>query len=179
MAKKATTTFVAETLEPRIYEIGYLLSPAVRDEDLEARVSELKDSLTKLGATFVSEGAPEFIDLAYEMSKIIDNKRVRFNQGYFGWLKIEIDPAQVANLKETLDKNILLIRYLFILAPRENTVLSKKPLGKILKGERTGPTNEGEVPQMAAEEPAEAVEMPADKVEEALDSEIKEMVKEA
>jgi len=148
MAKKATTTFVPETLEPRIYEIGFLLSPAVRDEDLEARTTEFKESLTNLGATIFAEGAPEFIDLAYEMAKIIENKRVRFNQGYFGWVKIEMDPAQMTVLKETLDKNTLLIRYLLISTTKENTVIGKKPLGKILKGERAVTSLEGEVPEI-------------------------------
>lgn len=174
MAKKATKTTSAETLEPkvdRVYEIGFLLSPAVRDEDLAARTSELKESLTSLGATFISEGAPEFIDLAYEMSKVIDNKRVRFNQGYFGWVKIELNPSQMAAAKELLDKNLLVIRYLLIIAPRENTILGKKPLGKILKGERAM-TPEGEVE-------AEAEILPVEKIDEALDNEIKELVKEA
>lgn len=136
MAKKTAKVSSTEMLEPRIYEIGYLLSPAIRDEDLTVRETELKESLTKLGATIISEGAPEFIDLAYEMSRVIDNKRVRFNQGYFGWFKIEIDPSKMVEAKEILDKNTLLIRYLLISTVRENTVIGKKSLGKILKGSR-------------------------------------------
>lgn len=170
MARKAKTTS-AETLEPKdnkVYEIGFLMSPAVRDEDLAARVSELKESLTNTGASFISEGAPEFIDLAYEMSKIIDNKRVRFNQGYFGWVKFEVSPTAIAAVKEALEKNLLIIRYLLIIAPRENTILGKKPLGKILKGERSIPS-EGEV----------EAEIPVEKLDEVLDEEIKELVKEA
>ena len=170
MARKAKTTS-AETLEPKdnkVYEIGFLMSPAVRDEDLAARTDELKESLTNIGATFISEGAPEFIDLAYEMSKIIDNKRVRFNQGYFGWVKFEVSPTSIAAVKEAIEKNLLIIRYLLIIAPRENTILGKKPLGKILKGERSAVV-EGE---------AEA-EIPVEKLDEVLDEEIKELVKEA
>ncbi len=184
MAKKALITS-AETLEPkdaRVYEIGFLMSPAVRDEDLAARTDELKASLTALGATFIAEGTPEFIDIAYEMSKIIENKRVRFNQGYFGWVKIELDPGRIEELKELMDKNLLIIRYLLILAPRENTILGKKPLGKILKGERTV-TAEGEVPTEIIAESGQVSEMepeiPVEKLEEVLDEEIKEMVKEA
>lgn len=172
MARKAKTTS-AETLEPKdnkVYEIGFLMSPAVRDEDLTARFDELKESLTATGATLISEGNPEFIDIAYEMSKVIENKRVRFNQGYFGWVKIEANPATIATIKEILDKNILLIRYLFILAPRENTILGKKPLGKILKGKtERSPVAEGEV----------EADIPVEKLDEALDEEIKELVKEA
>jgi ribosomal protein S6 len=172
MARKAKTTS-AETLEPKdnkIYEIGFLMSPAVRDEDLAARFDELKETLTKTGASFVSEGAPEFIDLAYEMSKVIDNKRVRFNQGYFGWVKIEANPSTIAAIKELLDKNVLIIRYLLIIAPRENTILGKKPLGKILKAKaERSLTGEGEV----------EADIPVEKLDEALDEEIKELVKEA
>lgn len=175
MAKKAQTAST-ETLEPRIYEIGYLLSPAVRDEDLTVRVNELKESLTKLGANIFAEGNAEFIDLAYEMSRVIDNKRVRFNQGYFGWLKFEIDPSKSEELKEVLDKNTLLVRYLLIKAIRENTVIGKKSLGKILRGERND-----DVVEEAAKEPAEAevADVPVEKLDEALDEEIKELVKEA
>jgi ribosomal protein S6 len=169
MAKKATIIASIETLEPRVYEIGFLMSPVVRDEDLTARYDELKASLAQLGATFISEGYPEFIDLAYEMSKVIDNKRVRFNQGYFGWVKIELDPAQMTALKELLDKNILLIRYLLISTTRENTIISKKPLGKILKAERV----------VGQEAEIEAEVIPEEKLEEVLDEEIKELVKEA
>jgi ribosomal protein S6 len=137
MARKAKTAST-ETLESikdnKVYEIGFLMSPAVRDEDLTARFDELKASLTNTGASLISEGAPEFIDLAYEMSKVIENKRVRFTQGYFGWVKIEANPATIAAIKELVEKNILIIRYLLIIAPRENTILGKKSLGKILKG---------------------------------------------
>ena len=188
MAKKATTIASSEILEPRIYEIGYLLSPAIREEDLEARVSEFKESLTSLDASIISEGNPEFIDIAYEMSKVIENKRVRFNQAYFGWVKIEMDPAKMTELKEVLDKNLLLIRYLLISTVRENTVLSKRPLGKILKGERSELTDEssdgiteeketGEVP--ASDDVINDSEEVVENLDEVLDAEIKESVKEA
>lgn len=181
MAKKTTKISEVELLEPRIYEIGYLLSPAIRDEDLSTRENELKESLTKLGAIVISEGAPEFIDLAYEMSRVIENKRVRFTQGYFGWFKIEIDPAKMAEAKEILDKNTLLIRYLLIGASAENTVVGKKSLGKILKGSRKN--DDTEVSEDAVEGetgivPEEEV-IPAEKLEEVLDEEIKELVKES
>lgn len=171
MAKKTTKISEVEMLEPRIYEVGYLLSPAIRDEDLTARLDEIKETLTNLGASFISEGNPEFIDIAYEMVRVIDNKNVRFNQGYFGWMKFEINPAQVEAMKEFLDGNKILIRYILIKTVKENTVISKKSLGKILKGERQD--EEGE-----SEEVLEP-EIPAEKLDEVLDEEIKELVKEA
>lgn len=172
MAKKTTKTSSQETLEPRVYEVGYLLSPAIRDEDLAAKTDELKETLTKLGATVISEGNPEFIDLAYEMVRVIDNKNVRFNQGYFGWIKFEIDPAAIALVKEALEKNIFIIRFLLIKTIRENTMVGKKSLGKILKGKREDVSLDEE----SVIEETEIV--PVEKLEEVLDEEIKELVKE-
>jgi len=177
MAKKAQTISSAETLEPRIYEAGYLMSPAVREEDLASRASELRESLTKLGANIIAEGDPEFIDLAYEMMRVIDNKNVRFEQGYFGWIKFELDPAQIGVLKELLDKNTLIIRFLLIKTVRDNTVIAKKSLGKILKGKREDGINEEGAP-IIPEESSDG-EVPVEKLDEVLDQEIKELVKEA
>lgn len=157
MAKKAQTTLPAETLEPKIYEIGFLLSPAVREEDLAARIDELKASITKFGADIFAEGTAEFIDLAYEMSKVIDNKRIRFNQAYFGWLKFELDPSKMNELKEVLDKNTTIVRYLLTMAVRENTIIGKKPLGKILKAGKREAITETDIPEQALDQAIDQV----------------------
>jgi ribosomal protein S6 len=131
--KKAVTQASTETLESRVYELGFLLSPAVREEDLDARTNEIKDLITNASGTIIAEGRPEFIDLAYEMSKVIDNKGVRFNQGYFGWIKFNLFPNQVKELQALIEKNLLVIRYILVSTVAENTVVSKKPISKILK----------------------------------------------
>jgi ribosomal protein S6 len=174
MAKKTTKTSSVETLEPRVYEVGYLLSPAIRDEDLAAKTDELKETLTKLGGSVISEGAPEFIDLAYEMVRVIDNKNVRFNQAYFGWIKLEIEPSAVTAIKEVFDANIFIIRYLLTKTIRENTVVGKKSLGKILKGKRNG----SEFDEEGSSEAVEIESVPEENLDQVLDEEIKELVKE-
>ena len=131
--KKAVTQASTEALEPRVYELGFLLSPAVREEDLDSNVDQIKSIITDLSGTIMTDARPEFIDLAYEMSRIINNKRVRFNQGYFGWIKFSITPDQIKAINEVLEKNILIIRSLMTATVAENTVISKKPLSKILK----------------------------------------------
>lgn len=172
MAKKAQTTPSTETLEPKIYEIGYLLSPAVRDEDLAVRLNELKESLTKFGANIFAEGDAEFIDLAYEMAKVIDNKRIRFNQAYFGWLKFELDPSKINEMKEGLDKNINLVRYLLILSTRENTVISKKPLGKILKAGKRETITETDIPAEIVVDTDEIEHQAVPEVPEVIESDV-------
>lgn len=131
--KKAVTQASTETLEPRVYELGFLLSPAVREEDLDTNVDQIKSVITDLSGTIMTDARPEFIDLAYEMSRIINNKRVRFNQGYFGWIKFSITPDQIKAINEVLEKNMLIIRNIIVATVAENTVISKKPLSKILK----------------------------------------------
>lgn len=131
--KKAVTQASTETLEPRVYELGFLLSPVIREEDLDTRTDEIKEIITKTGATIISDGAPEFIDIAYEMVKVIDNKRVRFTQGYFGWIKFTVSPDQVKGILQSIESHALVIRALLVATVAENTVISKKPLSKILK----------------------------------------------
>jgi ribosomal protein S6 len=144
--KKAVTQASTETLEPRVYELGFLLSPAVREEDLDSRVDEIKSIITSAGGTFIAEGNPEFIDIAYEMVKTIDNKRVRFNQGYFGWLKFNLTPDQTKTVLNAVEKHLLVIRALLTLTVAENTIISKKPLSKILKSNtRSESTDESEL----------------------------------
>lgn len=158
----ADTPYVRQNkeVEPRVYELGYLLSPLLSDEDKEGLVASLKELFTKRGGEVLSEGAPEFIDLAYRIPRIIDNKRAWFDQAYFGWIKIAFAPGQVAEMKEDLDKIVPVLRYLFITTVAENTIVSKKPLSKLLRKEKSRKDEEGteEVVVPAAEEPVSSKE---------------------
>jgi ribosomal protein S6 len=143
--KKAVTQASTEALEPRVYELGFLLSPAVREEDLDSRVDEIKLVISEASGTIVADARPEFIDIAYEMIRVIDNKNIRFNQGYFGWIKFTLTPDQLKEVTEKIEKNNLIIRMLITKTILENTVISKKPLSKILKTNIHETLAEGEV----------------------------------
>jgi ribosomal protein S6 len=109
------------------------MSPAVREEDLDTRVDEIKTIITDASGTIIDEARPEFIDIAYEMVKVIENKNVRFRQGYFGWIKFTLTPDQLKSVTALFDANLLIIRSLITKTVTENTIISKKPLSKILK----------------------------------------------
>jgi ribosomal protein S6 len=145
--KKAVTQASTEALEPRVYELGFLLSPAVREEDLDSRVDEIKAIITDAAGSIIADARPEFIDIAYEMIRVIDNKNIRFNQGYFGWLKFILTPDQLKSVTELIEKNTLIIRMLITKTVTENTVISKKPLSKILKSNVREVVAEGEIVQ--------------------------------
>lgn len=131
--KKVVKEVVLETLDPRVYEVGYLLSPAVRDENLASALEKIQDAITVSGGTIISDGEPEFIDLAYEMTRVIENKNIRFTQAYFGWIKFTLEPKQLVLINEALAANTDIIRFLTLKTVEENTIVAKNPLSKILK----------------------------------------------
>jgi ribosomal protein S6 len=113
-----------------VYEVGYLMIPGIAEENLGGEVTEFKDGLREQGVTFVADEYPKMMELAYEMSRSIANKKQKFSYGYFGWVKFECTPAQARVIKNALDKNEKLIRYLLIKTVRESTMSSKRPYGK-------------------------------------------------
>lgn len=110
----------------KIYEVGYLLLPTLAEEKLTDEVAFIKSLIEKHGGAFISEGFPERRHLAYEMSKEIDIKKHRFNEGYFGWVKFEVGNESIAEIKKALDAHVNILRYLLINTVRENTLYVPK-----------------------------------------------------
>ena len=113
-----------------VYEVGYLMVPTIAEENVGAEVTTFKDGLLEQGVTFISDEYPKMLELAYEMSRSIANKKQKFSYGYFGWVKFECTTTQARVIKDGLDKNEKLIRYLMIKTVRESTMSSKRPYGK-------------------------------------------------
>ncbi|MEI6377660.1 MAG: 30S ribosomal protein S6 [bacterium] len=113
-----------------VYEVGYLMVPTIAEENVGAEVTTFKDGLQEQGVTFISDEYPKMLELAYEMSRSVANKKQKFSYGYFGWVKFECTTTQARIIKEGLDKNEKLIRYLMIKTVRESTMSSKRPYGK-------------------------------------------------
>jgi ribosomal protein S6 len=113
-----------------VYEVGYIMLPSIAEENLGGEVTAFKDMLTLHGATFVSDEHPKMMELAYEMSRSIANKKQKFSYGYFGWVKFECTGIQAKIIKDILDKDEKLVRYLLTKTVRENTMSPKRPYGK-------------------------------------------------
>ncbi len=129
MTHKEVHTDLSENthvLEPRVYEVGYLLVPSLREEDLDTQVKAITDVIAEHKGLQIADDQPQLIDLAYDMVKVLDNKNYKFSQGYFGWVKFELDPSSINAVKIALEKNLNIIRFLLISTVRENTVFSKK-----------------------------------------------------
>lgn len=113
-----------------IYEVGYIMIPSIPEENLGGEVTKLKDSLGDKGAVFISDEYPKMLELAYEMSRSIENKKQKFSYGHFGWVKFECTTENARVIKDYLDKNETLVRYLMVKTVRENTMSTKRVYGK-------------------------------------------------
>jgi ribosomal protein S6 len=109
-----------------IYEIGLNLISTISEEAVAQKFGAIKEKITSLEGEIISEEYPKMIKLAYEMIKEIDNKNVRFNSAYFGWVKFEMDAASVAEIDKMAKNDSSVLRYIIIKTVRENTIHSPK-----------------------------------------------------
>lgn len=114
-------------INTRLYELGFILVPTTSEVDVPAKVEVLKSLVSKNGGTVTTEGAPEFIDLAYTMEKTVGSKKQKYSQGYFGFLKFETGPENLDPLKKLLDLEENLVRYILLKTSPANTIVFKKP----------------------------------------------------
>lgn len=120
------------TVDNRIYEISFILDNKLDEEAALAKSNALKQSIATLGGSFISEEAPYMRELAYEMVRVVNNVNVRFNEGYFGWIKFEMTADKVAELEKGLKLDDKIVRYLVVKTVRENTVFTKRaPVVKV------------------------------------------------
>lgn len=117
-----------------VYEVSYLLLPSLALEQVPGIASSLKETLTALGGTVISDEDPILIDLAYPMTKVVQTVRHKESRGYFGWIKFEISKEGIEAVKKAFDANDEILRYLIIKTVRENTLLNGKM--KLQKEER-------------------------------------------
>ncbi len=124
MADEATNVMENDSAEApvlRVYEIGYHVAPIVKEEDLDKVVSEIRSIIEKAGGSFIAEGAPAMTRLAYDIEGKEGDKKVKYDRGYFGWLKFESVIAVAKELEEALKRNSSLIRSIVFQTVREDT----------------------------------------------------------
>jgi predicted flap endonuclease-1-like 5' DNA nuclease len=115
------------TPEPRVYELGYLLMPSVNEGNLSNERDALVALITKFKGIVISEGQPQLIDLAYDMTKVIDNKKHTYSQAYFGWIKFDVTPDVVEALTDEVEIRENLLRSIMAKTERENLLTTDQP----------------------------------------------------
>ncbi len=142
--------------DSRVYEIGYLLVPTIAGEEVPAVYTKLKDLVVSMGGELIADEMPRMINLAYTMLKVTSNVRSKFNTAYFGWVKFEMNPDKINEIKAKLDLDPTIIRFLITKTVKENTIAAKRfvykdgprrktPMQKKDENEVVAPINKEEV----------------------------------
>ena len=118
-AERETALDEGEAL--RIYEIGYHVSPAVKEETVDATVSEMRSLIEKEGGKLIAEGAPSLTKLSYGIAMQEGGKRVEYDRGYFGWIKFEAPSEAAVKLEEALRRHPSVLRSMVFRTVREET----------------------------------------------------------
>ena len=127
MADEMTTAIVeneapeADASLVRIYEVGYHIVPSAKEEDLEKIIGTIRTVIESAGGSFIAEGAPSMMKLAYPMEAREGDKNVEYDRGYFGWIKFEAKIEVAQKLEASLKQNKDLFRYIVFQTVREDT----------------------------------------------------------
>jgi small subunit ribosomal protein S6 len=119
------------TIDARVYEVAYIFVSTLTDEEATAKAETLKAAIAAQGGSFVSEEAPYMRELAYEMVRVIKNVNTRFNDGYFGWIKFEMEPNKINDFDKKLALDEEIVRFITVKADREVNVYTKKLSTKV------------------------------------------------
>lgn len=128
---------ISEGAEKRVYELGYLLVPTIKQDDVPALYGNLKELLASLEGEVITDEMPRTTPLSYTMQKVTSNVRHKFNTAYFGWVKFYMKPAKVLELKSKLDLDHDFIRFLIVKTVKENTIASKRFIRDDMSHRRT------------------------------------------
>ena len=104
-----------------VYEIGYHVLSTVAESDVETVIGRLRKMIEKAGGSFVAEGAPQKMALAYPMAVWSNGKWTKYSDSYFGWLKFEVSSENIADIDRTCKADKDILRYLILTTVREDT----------------------------------------------------------
>lgn len=152
-----------------VYEVGYHLLPTLSEEGVVAEVEKITNALKEAKADFVGERFPAKMGLAYPITKKIDDKKMRFDSAYFGWVAFEIVKTELAAIQSAFFGNPAILRYLIVKTDREaiaaamtGAVAAPGDIGKPKREEEGG----GEVSDKALDEALQTMQEEDAKVSE-------------
>lgn len=156
--------------EGTIYEISYILDGRLDESRAAEKAEAFKKDIASLGGSFISEETPYVRELSYEMTRVVNNVNVRFNEGYFGWVKFEMIPTKIEELDKKLKLDEEVVRFLILKTVKGNDIFTKDIA--VMKSDPT-------ITAAFVKEEAQAIveEVNIDTTKEDIDAEIPEEVK--
>lgn len=176
MSENATIDNNINNDEVRLYELGINLVATLEDK-IQSEFDGVKTIIKNHGGEIVSESVPVTIPLAYTMVKNIDSRNLKYNNASFGWVKFNVTPDQIELIKEELDLNNEILRYV-VLKTTEAANTTSETIAEVLakkddqKDDRKKRRGDDETVN------AEEEEVVADVVEEEIDEAIEALVSE-
>ena len=149
------------------YELDYLLSPFVPAETVEKTMAEIFTRIFgAFGATVITEQAPKMRTLSYPIIKAVNNKNTSFRDAYFGWLKFKATGEAAVKIKEALDKEDGLVRFLIIHALKP----SPKAGFRRFASDRRAPVLDGQPVNATVVAGEKGPEMSAEEIDREIDT---------
>lgn len=105
----------------RIYEVGYHVSPSIKEDDVEKVVAAVRTLIEKAGGAFIAEAAPASTKLSYPISVREGERYSEYDRAYFGWIKFETTTDVAAEIDAALKANASIIRHIVFKTVREDT----------------------------------------------------------
>lgn len=100
--------------DARHYEIAYLISPLVSEENVFGEAGKITGFLQDTHGVLGHIEEPKKIRLSYPIKK--------FREAHFGWTRFFIHPKYIADLEKKLTREETIIRYLIVEAEEEPVV---------------------------------------------------------
>lgn len=134
----------------RLYEISYLVSPALAEDKAVVALLPLKDLLAGKNVVVSAEEAPKFRRLAYPIrTASVGGKKQVFDSASFGWIRFEAETETIGKAKKLLASSPDIVRFLIIKAdaPEPHAFTSRslrhgEPASPLFEKPTTGSTVE-------------------------------------
>lgn len=133
--------------EPKIYEIGYLLSPFIPEEKIDNEIADLRKLIEERQGLIVNEQRAKLQKLAYTIKKPHKGK---FDSVYFGWIKFMTRSSVIPEIKSAFDKKENIVRFLVTKILKEEPL--KRAVKKIVKKKIVTPLSEKPKTEVQLEE---------------------------
>ncbi len=109
--------------DPKMYELGFLLSPFVPEADKVDTITKLIIAPIEAATGVVTGQTPAAMrKLAYTMSKSVNHKKASFTDAYFGAIRFTVTPDKVEGIGKAVEGSDSIIRILVVEIPPRSQV---------------------------------------------------------
>src|SRR3990170_8619397 len=137
--------------EVKNYEIAYLISPAVREEDVFGVVGKITSLIQESRGLVHKIDEPKRVKLAYPIKKQ--------TWAHFGWTAFSADGEGAQQLKKKLSRDASVLRYLIVSIPQKKLRDLRRPPRSRIRIERPTPVMRPATPEAEEQEKKQIAEI--------------------